>query len=175
MATPGKQSNALALIHKQESRHSKVPTSVLRAVLGRMQLTFHATRRTPHGASRLVQAMSAWLVKTRRAPSRYRRGARIYGHTTKAMHKLSIPPPRAPPPCFFLVHLCSLRVLGMLLGGRGDQSAQERAPVYGLHPRHRRCCVRPIGTGIGGDGGLGYPCWGVVCVGVFGKRVGVGF
>ena len=70
-----------------------MPTSVLRVVLERMQLTFHATRRTSHGASRLVQAMSAWLVKTRRAPSRYRRGARIYGHTTKAMHKLSIPPP----------------------------------------------------------------------------------
>ena len=29
-----------------------------------MQLTLHATRRTTHGASRLVQAMSAWSVKT---------------------------------------------------------------------------------------------------------------
>ena len=40
-----------------------VPKSGLRAVLGRMQFALHATRRTPHGASRLVQAMSAWLVK----------------------------------------------------------------------------------------------------------------
>ena len=58
-----------------------------------MQFTLHATRRTPHGASRLVQAISAWLVKTRRAPSRHSRDARVYGHTTKAMHKLSTPPP----------------------------------------------------------------------------------
>ena len=80
------------VIHKQESRH-KVPKSVLRAVLGRMQFTRHATRRTPHGASRLAQAMSAWLVKARRAPSRHSRDARAYGHTTTAMHKLSTPSP----------------------------------------------------------------------------------
>ena len=72
-----------------------MPKSVLRAVLGRMQFTLHATRRTPHGASRFVQAKSAWLVKTRRAPSRHSRDARVYGHTT-AMHKLRTPPPRFP-------------------------------------------------------------------------------
>ena len=76
----------------QESRH-KVPKSVLRAVLGRMQFTFHAARQTPHGASRLVLAMSAWLMKTRRAPSGHSRDARVYGHTTTAMHELSTPPP----------------------------------------------------------------------------------
>ena len=70
-----------------------MPKSVLRAVLGRMQFTLHATRRTPHGASRLVQATSAWLVKTRRALSRRSRHARVYSHTTTAMHKLSNPPP----------------------------------------------------------------------------------
>ena len=48
--------------------------------------------RTPHGASRLVQAMPAWLVKTRRAPSRHSRDARVHGLTTRAMHKLSTPP-----------------------------------------------------------------------------------
>ena len=52
-------------MHTQESRRG-VAKSVLRAVLGRMQFTLHATRRAPHGASRLVQAMSAWSVKTRR-------------------------------------------------------------------------------------------------------------
>ena len=73
--------------------------SVLRAVLGRMQFTLHATRRPPLGASRLVQAMSAWFVKTRRAPSRHSRDARVYSHTTTAMHKLSTLPP---PSTFFL-------------------------------------------------------------------------
>ena len=54
-----------------------------------MQFTLHAARRTPHGASRLMQAMSAWLVKTRRAPCRHNRDARVYVHTTTTMHKLS--------------------------------------------------------------------------------------
>ena len=57
-----------------------------------MQLTLHATRPKPHGTSRLVQAMSAWSVKTRRAPSRHCRGARVYGYTTLAMHYMSTPP-----------------------------------------------------------------------------------
>ena len=62
-----------------------------------MRFTLHATRRTPHGASRLEQAMSAWLEKTRRALSRHRKDVRVYGHTTTA--KLSTPPPQhAPPP-----------------------------------------------------------------------------
>ena len=52
-----------------------------------MQLTLHATHPTPHGASRLVQAMSAWWVKTRRPPSRHCRDARVYGHTTTAIHE----------------------------------------------------------------------------------------
>ena len=65
---------------------SSICKSASKAVLSRMQLTLHATRRTPHGASRLVLAMSAWSVKTRRAPSRHCRDARVYGHTTTAMH-----------------------------------------------------------------------------------------
>ena len=39
------------------------------AVLSRMQLTLHATHRTPHGASRLGLAMFAWLVGESRACS----------------------------------------------------------------------------------------------------------
>ena len=70
-----------------------MPKSVLQEVLGRMQFALHGTRRAPHGASRLVQAMSAWLVKTRRASSWHSRDARVYGHTTTAMHKLSTPRP----------------------------------------------------------------------------------
>ena len=90
---PSKETKTLigAVIHTQGSKH-KVPKSVLRAVLGRMQFTIHAARRTPHGASRLVQAMPAWLVKTRRALSRQSSDARVYDHTTTAMHKLSAPP-----------------------------------------------------------------------------------
>ena len=58
-------------------------TSASQVVISRMQLTLHATRRTPHGASRLVLAMSAWSVKIRRAPPRHCRVARVYGHMTK--------------------------------------------------------------------------------------------
>ena len=54
----------------------------LTAVLSRMQLVLHATRLTPYGASRLVQAMSAWSVKTRRAPARHCRDTRVYGHAS---------------------------------------------------------------------------------------------
>ena len=55
----------------------------------------------------LVQAMSAWVMKTRRAPSRHSRDTRVYSHTTTAMHKVSTPPPSpplaslaSPPPIF---------------------------------------------------------------------------
>ena len=44
-----KSSLALSPTSKKAGRHN-VPRSVLRAVLGRMQLTLHATRRTPHSA-----------------------------------------------------------------------------------------------------------------------------
>ena len=57
-----------------------------------MQLALHATRLTPHGASSLVLAMSAWPVKTRRAPSRHCIDTRVYGHTASAMHGNEYPP-----------------------------------------------------------------------------------
>ena len=55
-------------------------------------------------ASLLMHAMSAWSVKTRHAPSRHCREARVYGHTTMAMHAMSTPPPplprsQGPPAC----------------------------------------------------------------------------
>ena len=49
---------------------------------------------TPHGASCLVQAMSAWSVETRRAPSRHCRGARVYVHTATACLLYTSPSPR---------------------------------------------------------------------------------
>ena len=73
--------------------HPYAGKSDSQAVLSRMQLALHATRRTPHGASRLVQAMSAWSVKTRRVPFRHCRDARVYGDTTTAMHDMSTHPP----------------------------------------------------------------------------------
>ena len=77
-----------ATIHMQDSPPHK------RFLRRRMQLTLHASGRTPHGASLcLVQAMSAWSVKTRRAPSRLCRDARVYGHTTTVMHGRSVPFP----------------------------------------------------------------------------------
>ena len=50
----------------------------------------YATRLTPYGASRLLQATPAWSVKTRRAPSRHCRDARVYGHATTAMHDICL-------------------------------------------------------------------------------------
>ena len=70
----------------------KVRNSSSQVVLSRVQLTLHATRRTPHGASRLVQPMPAWLVKTRRARSRRCRDTRVYVHMTTAMHEITPPP-----------------------------------------------------------------------------------
>ena len=52
---------------------------------------------TSRFASRLVLAMSAWSVKTRRAPSRHRRDARVYGHTTTVVHDNEYAPPPSPP------------------------------------------------------------------------------
>ena len=107
-----KQLPSLRLFSIAQNYHQKVPTKKYRPkvppkshpyarksasheVLSRMQLTLHATGRTPHGASRLVLAKSAWSVKTRRAPSRHCRDGRVYGHTTAAMHDMcTSPPPR---------------------------------------------------------------------------------
>ena len=87
----GNQINSLKL--------SSVCKSASQAVHSRMQLTLHATRRTPHGASRLVRAMSAWLVKHRHAPSRHCRDARDHDYTTNAMHEIEyISPIGYPPP-----------------------------------------------------------------------------
>ena len=44
--------------------------------------------------------MSAWSVKTRRAPSRHFTNARVYGHTTTATHDMSTPLYRLPVPTF---------------------------------------------------------------------------
>ena len=92
-AAPTWKSLALSSISKEAGTRCLSPS--YERFFGRMQSTLHATRRTPHGALRVVQASNVclWLVKTRRAPSRHGRDARVYGHTTTAMRKLSTPPP----------------------------------------------------------------------------------
>ena len=52
---------------------------------------------TRNSMSRLVLAMCAWWVNTRRAPSRYCRDARVYDHTTTATHvnEYTSPPPHS--------------------------------------------------------------------------------
>ena len=78
-----------------------------RMTLGTTQLTVHPVCDSPNTsrASRLVQAMSALLMKTRRAPSRHSRDARVlrsydYGHAqTEHTHPhahASICPPSLP-------------------------------------------------------------------------------
>ena len=46
----------------------------------------------------VVGVMSAWSAKIRRAPCRHCSDARVYGHTTTAVHNRSAPPPPSPPP-----------------------------------------------------------------------------
>ena len=79
-----------AAVHMEKGTH-KVPKSASQAVHGEMQLNLLATHRAPHGASRLVQAMSSWSVKSRRAPSRHCKDAKVYGHA--AMHTIEYTPP----------------------------------------------------------------------------------
>ena len=69
------------VVHRQESTH-KVPKSARhKQRLVGCSSPDHATRRTPRGASRLVQAWLAWSVKTRRTPSRHGRDAGVCGPT----------------------------------------------------------------------------------------------
>ena len=97
-----------------------------------MQFTLRATRRTPHGASRLVQAMPAWLVKTRRAPFWHSRDARVYGRTTTAMHKLSTPPPALPSPVIRLQDIPDKR---MHFLSQPSDFVQLKNGFYGLRAR----------------------------------------
>ena len=97
-------------------------------VLRRMQLALRATCRKPHGASRSMLAMSAWSVKTRRAPSRHCRDARVYDHTTSAVHDIEYTPSTPPPPS------------GTLISCPGLTTYPPPLPVPRLpSPRDRSC------------------------------------
>ena len=54
--------DALSMVKRLSQATSQYGPPASRAVLGRMQLTLHATRGTPHGASRLVQATNVCLA-----------------------------------------------------------------------------------------------------------------
>ena len=90
-----------------------------------MQLTLHATRRTPPGASRLVQAMSARSVKTRRSPSQHCMDIKAYGHTPMAMHdnEYTPPPPAFPLPTHLLLEVQATAVVDVVY-----------VPAVGAHP-----------------------------------------
>ena len=115
---------------ENKSVHSTLSSmckSASQAGLGRMQPTLHATRRTPHGASRLVLAMYAWSVKTRHAPSRHCRDARVYGHMTTAMHEYRVHP--APPHDICrrkLDHESEIRIIEMPYSGKREQTQNHR-------------------------------------------------
>ena len=75
--------------------------SALQAVLERIQRTLHATRRTPHGASPLAQAVSRKVIEnpTCSVPALWGCDGLQYGHTATAMHEIEyIPPIEYPPP-----------------------------------------------------------------------------
>ena len=77
----------------QESTH-KVPNSASQAVLSRVAA--HPSRDSPITSRRFALGASnvCLVAKTFRAPSRYCRDTRVYGHTTTAaMHDMSTPPP----------------------------------------------------------------------------------
>ena len=85
--------------HKLSRRYHPCPSKYARGaeirlttVLSKVLLTRHATRRTPHGASRLLDATFAWSVKIRPAPFRTRRDASVYGPMTTGMHDNESPP-----------------------------------------------------------------------------------
>ena len=82
-------------IHEQESKGAEVRlTSNSRnrqfvgTVSGSWKDAVHPSCDSPNTSRRLALGASnvCWLVKTRLVPSRHGRGARVYGHTTTAMH-----------------------------------------------------------------------------------------
>ena len=99
--------------------HSYGMKSTSRAVLSRMQITLHATRQPPHGASRLMQALSAWSV--RRTLSRQYSDASVYGHTTTASARYEYTPPLLPP-----VHAAMMIILPIHFNDPLPQETQEK-------------------------------------------------
>ena len=100
---------------------------------------------TPHGASRLVQAMPAWSVETPTCSFPWNcRDARVYDHRTTAIHDTSIPPRTSFP-------LDRFRFSPLVIGQRSgpvqparDDGANGGFPGAKTRPRRdgspRTCC-----------------------------------
>ena len=71
----------------------------------RCSLPFMRPAGQPHGASRLVLAMSAWPVKTRRAFSRHCRYSTVNGQMTSNQQMNTPPPPRPPNSFDAVIHM----------------------------------------------------------------------
>ena len=121
-----KQSNSLAVSSISEKVGTRCRSPFYERFVEGCSSPFLRPRRTPHGASRLVRAMPACLVKTRRAPSRHSKEARVYGHTTTVMHNLSTPPPPPPPHANFKADLSSTM-------GRGQTPSDSSISFRGHH------------------------------------------
>ena len=75
------------------------PRAKVRVTTGSWKDAGHPLCDLPNTSRRFALGASNVCLETRRAPSRHSRDARVYGHTTTAMHKLSaLPPPPSPLP-----------------------------------------------------------------------------
>ena len=94
VVTTGKYIKSLeAVIHMQESTHN-VPKSASPSVLGRMQLTL--VRLSEHLAAFRAWCQRCRSAKTRRAPFRRCRDARVRGRKITTMHVYWYTPPAIP-------------------------------------------------------------------------------
>ena len=77
------------------------PRAKVRVTTGSWKDAGHPSCDLLNTSRRFALGASNVCLETRRAPSRHSRDARVYGHTTTAMHKLSAlpnPPSPSPPP-----------------------------------------------------------------------------
>ena len=88
-----KQSNSLALSSARKKLGTRCRSPSYERFLEGCSSPFMRPAEHLTALCAWCKQMSAWLGKTRRAPSRHSRGARVCCHTTTAMHKLSTPPP----------------------------------------------------------------------------------
>ena len=101
--------------------------SASKVVLGRMQLTLHATCPTRHTTTAMHDTRPP---STRSAPSRHCTDARVYGNTATAIHDMSTPsPPPAPNPTYAVSALygCA-RVYGHTATAMHDMSTPRPPP-----------------------------------------------
>ena len=112
-----------------------------------MQFAQHLT-----ALRRWVQAMPAWSVETRRAPSWHRRDARVHDHTTAAMHDMSTSLP--PLSSRYFHRAIRFAKASLLLVGEGMQGVGFRhAPDWDVYKNddwgRRREVLRRLVNSVG--------------------------